>query len=141
MGGINGIVLSKDLNCTVSVGQDKKIVFWDNDLKLLNTLSKSSNVLHAHFLDGEIDEGLTIAMSNSGRFIATGGTAGIVRLWWYPSGTMIASAEGHHAAIHSVTFSINDKQLVSAAADGAVIVWYLDFEGFSSQNSMLAIVT
>ena len=139
MGGINGIVISKDLTCTVSVGQDKKIVFWDNDLKLMNSLSKASSVLHSHFLDGESDEGLTIAISNCGKFVATGGTAGIIRIWLYPSGSMIASAQGHNAAVLSLTFSMNDKQLVSAAADGAIILWYLNFEGYSMQSTMLSI--
>lgn len=139
MGGINGIVISKDLNCTVSVGQDKKIVFWDNDLKLVNSLSKASNVLHSHFLDGENDEGLTIAISNCGKFIATGGTAGVIRIWLYPSGSLFVSAQGHNAAILSLTFSVDDKQLVSAAADGAIILWYLNFEGYSMHNSVVSV--
>lgn len=125
MGGINGIVLSKDLNCTVSVGQDKKIVFWDNDMQLAKTLSKSTDVLHQQFLDGENDEGMSIALSSSGRYIATGGSAGVVRIWTYPAGALVSEGHGHNAGICSLTFSPNDKQLISAAVDGGVAIWYL----------------
>ena len=113
-----------------SVGQDRKIVFWENDPRLL--ASNGTGVLFQQHLDGETDEGLAISISNCGRYLATGGTAGVIRVWAYPSGARICEGNGHNAAINSVAFSPNDKQLISGAADGAIIVWYLDFNSSSA---------
>tara|TARA_B110000091_G_C13363175_1_gene289100 strand:- start:227 stop:460 length:234 start_codon:yes stop_codon:yes gene_type:complete len=65
-----------------SVGQEKKLNFWGID---------SVDAVHAQTLDGTLegdsDEGRVIAMSHSGKFIATGGTGGVLRLWSYESST------------------------------------------------------
>ncbi len=53
MGGINDFVLSSDDRYLISVGQDRKIVIWDNNL--------NDHVNHT-WIDGENDEGLAIAM-------------------------------------------------------------------------------
>ena len=53
MGGINEIVLSQNEQYLVSVGQDKRVVVWDN---------KKSDAVILSFLDEEKDEGLAIAM-------------------------------------------------------------------------------
>ena len=53
MGGINSFVLSKDDNYCISVGQDKKIVVWDNS---------SNEHVYSTFLDEENDEGHSIDM-------------------------------------------------------------------------------
>jgi WD40 repeat protein len=125
MGGINGIQLSKDLSCTISVGQDRKLVFWDNDLQSTSGLSKTTNMFVQKHLDGENDEGLAVATSHSGKFVATGGTAGVVRIWSYPSGVFVVEGRGHNAVIQALAFSPDDKQLISGAIDGGIIIWYL----------------
>jgi hypothetical protein len=53
MGGINDIVLSHSEQYLITVGQDKRIVVWDN--------KKTDPAMHL-FLDEERDEGLAIAM-------------------------------------------------------------------------------
>ena len=53
MGGINAVALSKDQRYTITAGQDKKIVIWDN---------AKNDCLLARYIDGENDEGLSIAM-------------------------------------------------------------------------------
>lgn len=52
MGGINNVTLSKDQNQIVSIGQEKKITFWDH---------ASPNPVHQQHIDGELEEGLCIA--------------------------------------------------------------------------------
>ena len=53
MGGINGVVLTSDEMFSVTVGQDRKIVLWNNN---------SNDLVFSRFIDKENDEGLTIDM-------------------------------------------------------------------------------
>lgn len=53
MGGINDFIITKDDGYVISVGQDRKIVLWDN---------RMNDLLFSTFLDGENDEGFAIAM-------------------------------------------------------------------------------
>ncbi len=53
MGGINGIVVSRDQTHVISVGQDRKVAVWD---------TRKNDVVFQTFIDDENDEGLAIAM-------------------------------------------------------------------------------
>ena len=53
MGGINDIILSKDQQYTISVGQEKRLTFWEN---------LTLEPVHYNFLDNENDEGKCIDM-------------------------------------------------------------------------------
>ncbi len=66
-----------------------------------------------------------IIRSHDGRFIVTGGTAGILRLWSYESGKLITEMSGHSGTINCVSFSNDDKQIVSVSDDGSAYVWYV----------------
>lgn len=125
MGGINSIAISKCQNFTISVGQDRKLVVWHNG---------HNDIIASQFLDEENDEGLSLALSHKGDTVATGGTAGIVRLWHVqlPSAQnpqspvsihYLCQASGHSKAIHSLSFSFDDKQIVSVGEDGGIFVW------------------
>ncbi len=52
MGGINDVILSSDEQYSISVGQEKRLTYWDN---------RSMEPVHQLFLDGENDEGHCIA--------------------------------------------------------------------------------
>lgn len=65
--------------------------------------------------------------SNDGRYVATGGSAGIIRLWeiHLPNHIQfISEFTGHSKAITSIAFSLNDKQVVSCGQDGSVFIWW-----------------
>lgn len=125
MGGINSIVLSKDESHVLSVGQEKKLVYW--------AAAKDAPVFQM-FLQEETDEGRAVAISASGKYVCTGGTAGVVRLWDFASGRMLAAAEGHSGTINSLTFSPDERQVVSTADDGCIFVWVLFDESPESQK-------
>jgi WD40 repeat protein len=68
--------------------------------------------------------------SNDGGSIVTGGSAGKLCLWRLneePSTAVslekICSCKGHSSSITSLTFSLDDKQVVSVGDDGAIFVW------------------
>lgn len=45
------------------------------------------------------DEGLSLAVSHNGRYIATGGSAAVVKLWGYEAANLIFEGVGHSGAI------------------------------------------
>ena len=114
MGGINGIALSADERFVLSVGQERRLTYWD-----MNKMEPSRQF----FLDGESDEGKAVTLSHSGRLVATGGTAGTVRIWDFETSELLAAGGGHSGPITSIVFSPDDKQIVSVAEDGSIILW------------------
>jgi cilia- and flagella-associated protein 52 len=66
--------------------------------------------------------------SHDGKMLATGGTAGLLRIWsiqLLPTVVLRRTQEvrGHSRAITSVAFSLDDKQIVSVGEDGGIFVW------------------
>jgi len=66
---------------------------------------------------------LTLAVSGNDRYLAAGGSDGIVRLWNYRSGDLIAVLEGHTDYVRSVAFSPDDRILASGSDDGTIKLW------------------
>ncbi len=119
MGGINDFVITKDDQFIISVGQDRKVVIWDN---------RSEHPAFAQFIQEENDEGLAVALSHDGQYVITGGTAGMLRIWKnhlpQPHLSLINEFVAHSKPITSVAFSLNDKQVVSVGEDGSVMIWW-----------------
>ena len=55
--------------------------------------------------------------------ILTGGSSGIVRLWNYETSELLGANGGHSSTINAIAFSPDDKQIVSVAEDGSIILW------------------
>ena len=53
MGGINSLVISGDQSIVISVGQEKRITYWPVN---------GMEALYSRALDGENDEGRSVAM-------------------------------------------------------------------------------
>ena len=61
--------------------------------------------------------------SNNGRYVATGGTAGVVRLWDLNTFALLSECSGHSNTINSLKFTPDDKQIVSGGEDGSIFLW------------------
>jgi len=66
---------------------------------------------------------LCVCSSHSGRYVATGGTAGVVRLWDLYAFKVISEVTGHSNAINSLKFTPDDKQIISGGSDGSIFIW------------------
>lgn len=119
MGGINCIAVCNDENTYLSTGQERKITFWDLRQSMpAKIISTSPN-------PNEDDELQSITLSKDGKYFATGGTLGIVRIWETAAQKVIAEAKAHSGVITSVTFAPDCKQLISTGTDGLTMTWNL----------------
>lgn len=58
-----------------------------------------------------------------GRFLATGGTDHLIRLWEPASGRELRQLKGHQGAVQALAFASNGLHLASAGSDGLVLLF------------------
>ena len=104
MGGLNCFALAPlDNNKFLSVGQERKITYWD--LRKAN----AETILEGSPYRGETDELNSVAISNSNKYFAVGGAQGVLRLFEFSSGKFITDCRAHSGPITSVVFSADDR--------------------------------
>jgi WD40 repeat protein len=111
MGGVNNIALYVDQVQVISVGQDRKLTFWD---------LRETDPVHAVTLGSEA---CAIALSFNGSLLATGGKDQLIRLWTFDGAQHVVDGMGHSGVINAITFSPDDRQMVSVGDDGCIFVW------------------
>ena len=80
---------------------------------------------------GPDDRLLAVAYAPGGTFVATGGTAGPVRVWDPRTGRTWAILNGHVGAVRGIAFSPDGGALATAGADGTVRLWEFPAEMLS----------
>ena len=118
MGGINGFSIAPmDNNKFISVGQERKISYWD--LRKTN----AEAILESSPYKGETDELNSVAISNSNKYFAVGGATGVLRVYNFSNGQFIIDCRAHSGPITAVAFSGDDKQVISTGRDGLIAIW------------------
>ena len=107
------VLIDGNMKHILSVGQEKKITFWE-----LNKSDPVRMISPAH--NGEA---ICVVTSNSGELVATGGTDDMVKLWDMASGELLAEGQAHSGHVKALCFSPDDRQLVSVGMDGNAMVW------------------
>lgn len=64
-----------------------------------------------------------IVFSPDGSIIASGDTAGNIKLWQVSDGTILQKLNGHTAAIDTMAFSADGSMLISISADNTLRIW------------------
>ena len=67
-----------------------------------------------------------IALSPDGRYVAAGGSDGLVSVWDISTGELVQKLDQHTDGVMSVEYGKDAHQLVSASLDTTAIVWDLD---------------
>src|SRR5687768_16210190 len=64
-----------------------------------------------------------IALSNDGNFLAFNGADGEINIIDADTGKIIKTLKGHKSQVNSLKISADNEFLLSASADGTVILW------------------
>ena len=115
MGGINTVALTRDQSLVITAGQEKRLTYWD-----LRTAGPVQVIDPAHTKTSEVS---CISVAHDSDLMVTGGTDHTVRLWDIRMGKTLMEGVGHSGRVRDVSFSPDDKQVVSVGADGCVLVW------------------
>jgi len=114
MGGLNCIALPLDQARILTVGQERRVTVWD---------LREREPIQSRDVGEPGDEAKVLAMSNSGKIFATGGTGKQVRIWNTETLEPLQTLVLHSATVNGLTFSPDDRQLVSVGDDGCIAVW------------------
>nr|CAD7446903.1 unnamed protein product [Timema bartmani] len=97
----------------VTAGTDRRIGYWEvYDGSLVREL------------EGSTASGLNALDVNSkGDLIVTGGNDQVIKLWKYMEGVATHVGLGHAGIITAVTFSPDNRYIVSVSADGGIFRW------------------
>jgi WD40 repeat protein len=112
--------------CLAFMRDGKSIVSGWSDGKVRAFLPQSGKLLYA--INDAHKNGVTaLAISSDCGRIVTGGMEGEVRVWnlGQQTQTMDAALKEHRGRIWCIRITADDKQAVSASADGSCIIWDL----------------
>ncbi|KAG0247618.1 hypothetical protein BGZ95_008542, partial [Linnemannia exigua] len=67
---------------------------------------------------------LSVAISSSGQWVASGDEDGVVRLWYANNSDKNSiDLKGHQRSVNSIVFSSDNKHIASGSDDGTVRIW------------------
>lgn len=106
-----------------SVGGGANITDSDNDgFKRVYFDIKAADSIQTDFTPLEPLQRI-VRISPNGKFMATGGLDGHVRVWNFPRMTKLTDINAHKKEIDDLDFSPDNKNVLSISKDGLAIVW------------------
>jgi len=115
---------------TLALGQDVK---WSPDgSRIVTCGAKLITVLDANKLDtimiltGHRDWVSSVSYSPDGRYIASGGDDGTIKIWDATTGALVRTLKGHSYGVSRVSYSPDGRYIFSCGSDATVRVWTLD---------------
>lgn len=107
------VLYHPDESQLITTGSDRKITYWDTfDGQAIRMLDGSE--------EGEVN---ALAINREGNHFASGGEDQIVKVWSYDEGIVLFEGIGHSSNILKITYSPDQKNLVSVGAEGAIFIW------------------
>ncbi len=65
----------------------------------------------------------TLKISNNGKYFAMGSESGEVWIFKLPEFQFICKSTGHSLKVNSLSWSPDDKQIISVSSDSSVCIW------------------
>lgn len=113
----------KNRERTESISHEKAADDTDeSNMKRVYFEVKSADSIQTDFTNPEPLQRV-VRISPNGRFMATGGLDGHVRVWNFPKMTPFTDVLAHKKEIDDIDFSPDNKYLLSVAKDGCAVVW------------------
>lgn len=100
---------------TLQPGQEHAVYLWD--------VATGTAKWHTPSIDQPV---VTVAFSADGRYLASGGTGGEVRVWNVEDGKQVAKLDGHTGRILDLAFSPDGSALWTASADRTLRRWKVE---------------
>jgi WD40 repeat protein len=102
-----------------TASRDSLIRLWEIPTGDLRPMSSA----RPHGMTGHRSWVNTLAFSNDGRLLASGGNERWIIVWDMSNGLPVMTLEGHSDAVTSVAFSPDSRLLVSASKDKTARIW------------------
>jgi WD40 repeat protein len=117
LGLLSKVAVSPD-GRMLATGGDSTVRLWDT------TTDKELAVLQAHPEGRGTGWGIqSLTFAPNSRVLATGGNAGLVKLWSVPAGELMATLKGHTNWVWTLAFSPDGKRLASGSTDLTARLW------------------
>jgi len=110
-GGINCLAVASNQTTVITAGQEKALTYWD---------LRMADPIRSVELDEEIS---SLSISYDDRYLVTGGSSHVVKVWDVQAASVISTGTGHSRAIQRVSWSPDGKQAVSVGLDTSILVW------------------
>jgi len=114
-GLVNAVAFSPDTQTVATAGQDGSVILWGQTGNARMQLAEHTDAVHS------------LAYSADGQYLATGGGPNDrnVIVWDAARGESLQVCQGHEAAVQTVAFGNESKQLITGSADQALRLWEL----------------
>lgn len=107
---------------TESVGHEKSDSSEINRMKRVYFDIKAADSIQTDFTQNEPLQRV-VRICPSGKFMATGGLDGHIRVWNFPRMTPLTDVSAHTKEIDDIDFSPDSRNVLSVSKDGLAIVW------------------
>ncbi|OMJ75837.1 hypothetical protein SteCoe_24939 [Stentor coeruleus] len=109
------VLYHPDESQIITTGSDRKITYWDTfDGQAIRMLDGSE--------EGEVN---ALAINKEGSHFVSGGEDQVVKMWSYDEGVVLYEGIGHSSTILKVSYSPDQKNLISVGSEGAIFIWNL----------------